>query len=123
MKLTFNERGEWVTPDGEYAIGRVREITFCDAAHPMRWRTEPTALAPNGILMTGHCEGNQEHDRECGWDIHDRSGRPVANDDLYPTLREARVALAAHLKVREERHARLIADREDALAICAEVTL
>lgn len=84
LTLVF-EDGQWVTEDGAYLIGRVREITFCDGPHPQRDRT--------------YCPGGEEHDRECGWDVRKRDGGDACKGNLFETLTEAWTELAKEVSV------------------------
>lgn len=103
-----SEAGQWVTEDGVFAIGRVREITTCDEPHPMRFtradieaaRERPFASWAAPILRAVAegkrgfvCDGG-EHDRECGWDIRSTTGW---DSDLFPTLDAAWEWLAQQL--------------------------
>jgi hypothetical protein len=86
MKLKLKlVNGEWTTPDGMTTIGRAMAVTYCDNPHPERWKE-------NGFWKSGHCSGGEEHDYVAGWDI--RGNLYGLNDDLYPTLKDARTALA-----------------------------
>jgi hypothetical protein len=94
LTLDFKD-GEWVTNPRGYAIGRAREVSFCEGPHPMR----------EGKFGANHsyCPGGIEHDRECGWDVRTNTGRDACHGDLFETLNEAWAALAAELIASEEK--------------------
>lgn len=84
----------WQTEDGQWEVGEVRHITFCDGPHPERYKGD------GGAIVTGYCDGEQEHDMVAGWGITRLTGRstPSEIDDVYPTRGRAWEVLADWLE-------------------------
>lgn len=86
LVLTSEERGAYLTTDGEYLIAHVEGVTFCDHDHPLR---DGTICYVGTEHPSWDWVVYQEH--MGGWDLL----------DMFDTLNEAAGYLQAYLQQRQ----------------------